>query len=317
MTEKNKIIYDYLSFTTRIHSIGGLIDLLGLEKLKFQLIKGFYGYRDRLYYDGIHIHHNGTEEMGICVELSGQGCRNFETHGKGDYDGIFDLILEHYNDISELREMNITRLDVAYDDFQGLLNIKKLVTEAKKGNYVSRMKDVQVIFSNKGCSVNHGSNKSNIYIRIYDKKMERKREDIDHWVRCELQMRKDNARGFIKLKNNIDKNYFDTLNNYLRYVIPSENETNKRMLPTAKYWSKWLESFGTVSIFDKPGADYNIAKCEDYVFRQAGNAIDCILKMQGVETFLDKLKEKKPPQNVKYKALAEEYERIKKRKLAK
>jgi DNA relaxase NicK len=153
-------------------------------------VKGFYGYQDRLYYDGISIHHNGTAEMGICAEMSGQGCRNFESFGKGNYDDIFALILENYDDDSERRQMNITRLDV---------------------------------------------------------------------------------------------------------------------VSTAPHWLNWIESFESVSIFDKPGVEYNIVRCENYVFKQAGRAVDTLIKIHGVDSFMEKLKENIPPQSIKYATLIEKH----------
>ena len=89
---QNYIIYDFLTFTSKIHSQLSIIDLLGMQDCKFENLKGFYGYRDRLYYNGVSIHYNGRDDMGVCVELSGQGCRTFETFGNGNYDFILPVI---------------------------------------------------------------------------------------------------------------------------------------------------------------------------------------------------------------------------------
>ena len=89
----NYIIYDWITFTSKIHSQLSIVEFLGLQDLKFENLKGFYGYRDRLYFDGISIHYNGREDMGICVEMSGKGCRAWEKYGNSDYDGLFSEIL--------------------------------------------------------------------------------------------------------------------------------------------------------------------------------------------------------------------------------
>lgn len=307
----NKIIYDYLSFTTKIHSLSNIVDILGFHDVNFQNMRGFYGYKDRLYYDGIHIHYNGTEEMGICVEMSGQGCRNFETLGTGDYDGIFSLILEHYSDKSENREMNIKRLDVAYDDFDGYLDLPMLIQETQKHNFVARFNDWQCIVGNKGSSVNHGSNKSDVYIRIYDKKMERNRDDLEHWVRCEIQLRSSCALGFIKLDGDIRKKYFDVLNNYLRYIIPIGNDINIRRAPTALYWLNFIESFETKSIFAKPGVEYNISKLDNLVFNQMGGAVSTMVDVMGVDKFVNELNQRRKgkPLNPKYREIKRQSEK--------
>ena len=127
----NYIIYDYITFTSKIHNHLSIIDFLGLQDVEFESLKGFYGYKDRLYYDGISIHYNGRDDMGVCVEMSGKGCRTWEKYGSADYDALFSEILENYSDDSEKRNMNLTRLDVAYDDFTGVLDLPLLCRETQ------------------------------------------------------------------------------------------------------------------------------------------------------------------------------------------
>lgn len=304
--EQNRVLYDWLTFTTKIHSLSNVLELLGLENVKFQDMKGRYCYQDRLNFGGINIMYNGREGMGICVELSGQGCRDFETYGNGDYKSIFELIIDNYSDDPEKRGMNITRLDVAYDDYIGLLDLNYLMYSAQKGHYVSRCKDIEVIYSNKGCSVCHGSRlQSSVYIRIYDKKLERGRDDLDHWVRCEMKLKDDCARGFIKLSGDIRKNYFDVLNNYLRYVIPSNNTSNNRMLETSPEWLQFIESWETVSIFDKPGVNYNFSNLFGYVNNQLSGAIATYIDVVGVTQFMQNIDriQKEKPLNPKYERI--------------
>lgn len=303
----NKVLYDWLTFSTKIHSLFDVIDMLGLQGVKFEQMRGRYCYADRLNYDGINIMYNGREDMGICVEMSGQGCRDFETYGNGDYQGIFDMILENWNADAEKRQMNISRLDVAYDDFDKILDLGYYMQAAQKGDYVSRCKDIEVIYSNKGCSVCHGSRRqSDVYVRMYDKKIERGRTDLEHWIRCEIKLKDDCARGFIALGGDIRDNYFDVLNNYLRYVIPSSNETNKSMLPSSPEWLKFVETWEKVSIFDKPGTEYNFSNLFGYVNNQLSGAITTYIDVLGVGQFMKNIRDSQ-----KGKALNPKYERIK------
>lgn len=307
----NFIIYDYFSFTSKIHSPASLIELLGLQDLKFEPLKGFYGYRDRLYFDGISIHYNGRDDMGVCCEMSGHGCRAWEKYGTSDYDGIFREILDNYNDDSEKRQMNITRLDVAYDDFIGVLDLPLLCSETQKQNFVSRFKDWQVIFGNKGIAVNHGSNKSNVYIRCYDKRLEQGVQDkIEHWVRLELQIRKECAIGFIKQQGNIRDKYFQVLNNYLRYIVPTSNTSNSSVLDTASYWLNFLESAESISIFHKPADNYSFDKLYGYVNQQLSGAITTYIDCVGVEQFLLDIHSARKGKklNPKYQSLKEMHE---------
>lgn len=135
--------------------------------------------------------------------------------------------------------------------------------------------------------------------------MERGRDDLDHWVRCEMKLKDDSARGFIKLPNDIRKNYFDVLNNYLRYVIPSDTESNKSRLPTSPEWLRFIESWETVSIFDKPGVNYNFSNLFGYVNNQLSGAIATYIDVLGVTQFMQNINraQKEKPLNPKYERI--------------
>ena len=57
---------------------------------------------------------------------------------------------------------------------------------------------------------------------------------------------------------------------------------------------------GEVAIYTPKPTAYNIYKCEDYVYRQAGNAIAAVIDIRGVDTFIADLASKKAPTNAKY-----------------
>lgn len=306
---KNYVIYDFLTFSSKIHSQFSIIDLLGMSYCKFENLKGFYGYRDRLYYNGVSIHYNGRDDMGVCVDMSGQGCRTFETFGNGDYDRIFTEILDNYNDNSELRQMNITRLDVAFDDFTGVLDLDRLSSDTLDHYFSSRFKDYQVIQGNKGQSVIHGSNKSNVYIRCYDKRLEQGVQDkLEHWIRLELQLRSECALGFIKLQDSIVDKYFSVLNRYLRYLVPNENTTNRSMVATAPYWLDFIEHQRSCSIFCKPADNYSFMKLRSFINDQVSGAISTYIDIVGVDQFLIDVSNSRKGKklNSKYVTLKEE-----------
>ncbi len=133
------LIIDYLTFSSKIDSVKSIIDFLGFSEIPFVELNGRYFYNKRLSYEGINIYYEGKDEnMGICVELSGKGCRNFERLGTGDYNELFSYIVE--ND-----ELNISRIDIAYDDYDGLLDFDTIEHDIKNYNYVSRFKDLKFL----------------------------------------------------------------------------------------------------------------------------------------------------------------------------
>ena len=97
---ENIVLYDWLSFTSKTHSPDQLIAALGLSHVPWTETKGARGYRDRKYFSCISVHYNGRDDMGVWVEMSGQGCRTFETLSSVGWEGLFRFI--HENDLHML-----------------------------------------------------------------------------------------------------------------------------------------------------------------------------------------------------------------------
>lgn len=300
--KENIILYDWVSITSKIHTPQQFISLLGLELVPWQMIKGAHGYLDRFYWSCISIHFNGSPDQGIWLELSGQGCRAFEQHGHGDYQALFNLVFQNPHD------MKITRLDIAYDDHTGILPLDQIINDTLTGSYVSKASSWECIQSSKGTSVIIGSKQSPVLIRIYDKAAERKRVDVSHWVRCELQLRDERAAQFCLLPFSIGEAFSSVILNYLRYVVPDESDSNKWRWPFTDYWADFLGDAVSQSIYVKPGTEYNLERCENFVFNQAGNAIDALLQIYDRDTFLAKIQSRKSRPNPKYKALVDTYQ---------
>jgi len=332
-TSKNRIIYDWVTFTSKIDSPQSIIDMLGLSDCTFmELDHGFNGYPHCLYFGGISVCYGGREDMGVCCNMSGKGCRAFETYGNGDYSSLFTHIISNYSEDSDKRQCNLTRLDVAYDDFDGLLDMQQIYTATVAGGYkeeiieddkgrpckryklyqgdfVSRFNNYDVTISSEGMTCGYGSLKSDTYIRIYDKLSEQRVSDMDHWVRCEIQLRRGNAIGFAMLTGNIGHNYFGVLNNYLRFVEPSATDSNKRRSDTAAWWAKFLESTDKLHIYQKPGMDYDIVCLDGYVYKQCAGAVYTMIELVGIDEFMRRLDEavKLRPRNRKYIAIRDQW----------
>lgn len=122
---------------------------------------------DRLYFGCISVHYNGRDDMGVWVEMSGQGCRNFEdlTTLPNKWEDIFNFINSN--------DLHMTRLDVAYDDHTGVLDINKVADDTEALRFVSRMNYWETVRSSKGISVQIGSPQSKVLVRIYDKAAEK------------------------------------------------------------------------------------------------------------------------------------------------
>lgn len=294
------------------------MELLGLEKCSWELMeKGAHGYRSRLYYDHISIHFNGREDMGVWCELSGQGCRVFETLGHGDYNVLFDEVF------SNPEEMNITRLDVAYDDHTGVLNLPQLVRDTmeldealKPACFVSKFRERDVVWFHKdydmpAMTVQHGRKESDTMVRIYDKALERGYTDNRHWIRTELQLRDDRALEFARRlqREEIGGLFRGVLYNYLRYVDDPGTDSNMRRWPMKKYWADLLDGAGRIRLYQKPGMEYNMINLENFVIGQAGNAIAAYIEIMGEAAFMEELRKRGKQMPMKYRQLIDQHKK--------
>ncbi len=301
--KENRIIFDWVSFTSRNHTVRELIELLGLIDCPFETVHGSKGFMWRQYFGGISIHFNENQFQNpgefIWLEMSGQGCRSFESHGNGDYELLFELVRK------DPENYHITRLDVAFDDMTGVFDIDHVCDEVRQEHFVSRTSTYQSIYSNAGNAVYFGSKKSNVFIRIYNKAAERGYDGNKfHWVRCELQMKDCNAKGFVDKLESTDLRelYLGVLKNYISFRIPT-NDSNKRRWPEAEWWSRFLDDAVRISIWSKPGVDYNLSACQRYVLTQPVGSIKTLIEIFGHEAFIEMINSAPAPKNPKYKQL--------------
>lgn len=287
---ENLVLYDWLSFTVQGMQPEDVMDLLHLKSYDWDIRRGFYGYRWRYYFEGgISIHYDGAEDQGVLVEMSGSGCRYFESNSEIDWNTLF-FILDH---LPEECKLHYTRLDIAFDDHSGILPLDQIVQDTLSENWVSsfRWSEVQQgAGDNHGCTVYFGSPKSEMRIRIYDKAAERHAEAEGHWVRVELQLRRDRASAFISRRSQgLTDLFCAVLLNYLRFVEPSE-DSNKSRWPMAAYWDELLHGVVRVRIFSAPGEEYNRDRLEGYVYGMTANAVFTAMQLDG-PAFFDKIKE--------------------------
>ena len=307
--KENRILIDWVSFTTRKHTVLDLVRLLGLENCPFETVSGSKGFRWRQYFNGISIHFNEPDFQGsagefIWLEMSGQGCRAFETYGTGDYETLFRLVR------SDPKNIHMTRMDIAFDDMTGVFDIDEVCEETRLEHFVARTSRWQSIYSNGGNAAYFGSKQSNVFIRIYDKAAERgyDKEQV-HWIRCELQLKDTNAHGFVAQLEHQSVNilYLGVLKNYLSFRVPTE-DSNKRRWPVQEWWERFLGDVNAVSVWSKPGVEYNLSACERYVMTQPVGSIKTLMQIHSEEGFLEMIRNAPAPKNPKYKRLISEVE---------
>ena len=315
ISKENLILFDWLTFSSQSDSPETIMKLLGLDHVSWQRMdRGRYGYKSRYFFENISILYDGADNMGVCVDMSGMGCRAFETYSSISWEELRDILFYNVGDY------NVTRLDMAFDDHTGILDISKIFADTLDHLFVSKSRLSQVIVSDnqdndiRGLTVKIGSDQSNMLIRIYDKAAERLLSDV-HWVRVEMQMRDEIATGFLSglMRNPMGVHFRGVLHNYLRYVVPSA-DSNKRRWPMTSYWSQLLEGVDKIRCWSNPGTEYNEFNLSNFVINQAGNAIDSYLQVFSLDDLLRELKNRPckelPP---KYQRLVDRAKMLKER----
>jgi len=152
-----------------------------------------------------------------------------------------------------------TRLDLAFDDLDGLVTMDAVGSALREGRFVSRSRKWKFYQSaeptkDHGLVVGEtyylGSARSDTQLRIYDKRAERlqKGKDVDvaHWTRCELQFRRRRADAAGRLWSTVKERgqsvmvqFAGILRSHVEFKEPSF-DTNKQRQPIASWWARFL-----------------------------------------------------------------------------
>lgn len=242
-------------------------------------------------------------DMGISLKMSGNGCRAFETYGHGNWIQLLQSICDLNT------RVNITRLDLAFDDHTGVLDIWRIKSDVEERNYTGSPKKSKIVWSDdqkqdiQGLTVYIGSESSPVLIRIYDKAAERGFKGR-HWIRVELQLRKERAIAavaeILKLQD-VGTVFSGVLRNYCCFRESDSSDTNKSRWPIAEYWNNLINGVGRIRLWISPGEPYNFRKTEEHLVNQYGQALQVIEKIHGnIHELLLRSREAHPVLKKKY-----------------
>ena len=169
---------------------------LRLNPNDFYDVPAKYGYNGALSFGHITVLYDGTPKMGICVEMTGQGCREF-CYQHNSKNALIELFHQLKNSDA------VTRLDIAYDDYDRILNFNILSKKAANRELRTKMTTYTEIIENGGTSghtLYFGAKDSNFRIRIYSKATMSQTESQYHsqYIRVEEVLRHNIAHQFVK-----------------------------------------------------------------------------------------------------------------------
>ncbi|WP_313150971.1 replication initiation factor domain-containing protein [Lysinibacillus capsici] len=250
---------DWLQVTFKnVSSSQDIIHLLGLDSEEFiEYETGKYGFTNHMRFGHIAIYYSYKEDTLYHLEITGQGCRELEQFGKHDWVTLLGLIL--------MLDVNITRFDIAVDDFKGYFTFTRLINKIKKGHVRSRFRKARILEdvllndgSTAGTTIYFGSAKSDIQVRIYDKLGERVskghtiQEGIEVWNRTEIQMRDKRALQavyeLVQNIHNVGQEVQGILRNYVLFLDENKKDSNKGRWDISKFWLKFLNGVEPLSL---------------------------------------------------------------------
>lgn len=231
-----------------------LIELIGLDPEDFaQLDHGLYGYSKQFRMGNISVMYDGAPGMGIHIQMTGQGCREFETISKLTWKDFMLKCFEY--------DANFTRIDIAIDDiaYEGeklYFTVPSLIRKVRSGEARSRFKMAKYITTLRiedgeeiGSTLYFGQASSDIQIRFYEKNYERiaagkeLEEKLIGWNRTEIQTRRDRANAmalYILNEDQIGEIAAGVLRNYISFCV-KEKDTNKSRWKVCKWWLDFLD----------------------------------------------------------------------------
>ena len=312
---KTKILYDWLSFSCELSfsEIGHILFGSKFDKMPFEIKPGsnrFYEFM--AVYGNIRIHYteDSARNTGCCVEMSGQGCREYEDINYRSLEDLINLI--KYNG------WHCSRLDVAFDDKHNhfpIFDMEQLSQLTLSRSFTSRWSQFKVDYSvtsqdgDPGISVQFGSHKySETYLRIYDKRAERGVFDkLSHWVRCEFQLKNDMAMAFKTALGDIGHKFRQLLGHCLNYREENTTDTNKRRWDIASWWLKLLDGVESCKLVTRCFTSYNKGKLDDFVYKNCARAfmtaITCDRALDFINQMICSFYDRKSPVPSKYTSL--------------
>ena len=289
---KCQVLVDWLTFSVKEQDPAKVIrEYLGLDPELFQDAGyGLLGYNRVLRFSDICVCYEPREndffrDMGVCVSMSGNGCRAFETMSKltqAGQDSVFPTLFQL---LAADETANVSRLDIACDDREGFLNMEEIVEKVQANEINSRMTKRSVIVSfdgtqRSGSTIYLGAPSSDFRVRIYDKALE---EGVDgHWIRVELVMRHKNAAAFVEQMNSapsVGKLAAQVVNDKFSFI--ERDDSNITRCTVCGWWQSFVDELESVRLVARCVVQHSVERIENWIESQVGPSLAVILNTLG------------------------------------
>ncbi len=295
---KCQVLVDWLTFSVKKDDPNEVIrDYLGLDPSLFQET-GFslLGYNRVLRFSDICVCYEPRENdyfksMGVCVSMSGNGCRAFETMSKlkgvknnQGTESVAFLVL--FQKLTADETANISRIDIACDDREGYLDMDQIISKTMSNEINSRLRRKTIDYTidgvkQAGATVYIGAPSSAFRVRIYDKALEQGEED--HWVRVELVMRAENANAFVEEMTNagsVGKLAAQVINDKFSFI--ERDDSNITRCTVCGWWKNFVDELEAVRLVARCVIQHGIDDIKNWVESQVGPSLYVLMKTIGL-----------------------------------
>lgn len=294
---KCEVLIDWLTFSVKREDPSEVIrEYLGLDPALFQDTGySLLGYNKVLRFSDICVCYEPRENkhfqnMGVCVSMSGNGCRTFETMSKlgaKDKQGTQSVAFPAlFRLLTADETANVSRIDIACDDREGYLDMYEIIDRTRSNKINSRLLRRTINFSlngkdKAGATVYIGASSSDFRVRIYDKALEQGVEG--HWVRVELVMRSANANAFVEEmtnSENVGKLAAQVINDKFSFI--ERDDSNITRCTVCEWWQNFVDELDKVRLVSRDVIQHGVERIRNWIENQVGPSLYVLMKTMGI-----------------------------------
>ena len=294
---KCEVLIDWLTFSVKREDPSEVIrEYLGLDPALFQDTGySLLGYNKVLRFSDICVCYEPRENkhfqnMGVCVSMSGNGCRTFETMSKlgaKDKQGTQSVAFPGlFRPLTADETANVSRIDIACDDREGYLDMYEIIDRTRSNKINSRLLRRTINFSlngkdKAGATVYIGASSSDFRVRIYDKALEQGADG--HWIRVELVMRKENANAFVEEmahSENVGKLAAQVMNDKFSFI--ERDDSNITRCTVCEWWQNFVDELDKVRLVSRDVIQHGVERIRNWIENQVGPSLYVLMKTMGI-----------------------------------
>ena len=287
---KCEVLIDWLTFSVKREDPSEVIrEYLGLDPALFQDTGySLLGYNKVLRFSDICVCYEPRENkhfqnMGVCVSMSGNGCRTFETMSKlgaKDKQGTQSVAFP------ALFRLLTADETANCDDREGYLDMYEIIDRTRSNKINSRLLRRTINFSlngkdKAGATVYIGASSSDFRVRIYDKALEQGVEG--HWVRVELVMRSANANAFVEEmtnSENVGKLAAQVINDKFSFI--ERDDSNITRCTVCEWWQNFVDELDKVRLVSRDVIQHGVERIRNWIENQVGPSLYVLMKTMGI-----------------------------------